>query len=114
MSKEVGRTIRGMKATIQVMIAACQMLLGHPALQWPDEDYATFGVLADMTTACLKNNPTHKQVLVLVVAWGKFLKSVTDRVPVPELQAASLKLYTQAIDPYQKWFETKENNNAKR
>ena len=105
MNREAGRTFRDMKEAIKVMIAACHMLLGHKYLNWPDEDYATFGTLGDMTSAVQKNNPTREQYMVLVVTWGKFLKSISDRVPVPELQAASLKLYNQVIDPYQKWFK---------
>ena len=109
-SKTTGRTVRDMKETIRVFTAGCWMILGNKMLNWPDEDYARFGTLADMTTQMQKQNPTHKQHLVVLVAWGRFFKSIIDRVPleVLPLQDAALKLYNKAIEPYAKWFEESE------
>jgi hypothetical protein len=108
MKREPGRTIKEMKETVKVLLAACQMILGNKVLNWPNTDYVRFATLADLTSKALKQNPTRENYMALVVEWGKFFKSIVDRTPVEALKAAGLKLYEQAIDPYRKWFPESE------
>lgn len=110
MSGEKGRTVRDIKETTRVFTAGCWMILGNKMLNWPDEDYARFATLADMTTQMQKQNPTRQQLMVVLVAWGHFYKSILDRVPpeVKLMQTAGMKLYEKAVEPYAKHFTESE------
>lgn len=101
------RTFRGMKQTIKVFVSAVHMLLSHKLLAWPDEDYATFDLLMQMSSPILKSNPTREQVMTVLLMWAKFMKSLSERVPVEELKAKSMALYEQAAKPYLKHLEEK-------
>lgn len=102
------RTVRGMKETLKIFVSSVHMLLAHNAFDWPQEDYATYMTLQEMSSPILKNNPTKKQLLAVLVTWGRFCKSVSERVPVEELRTKALALYEQTAAPYEKWFKEGE------
>ena len=97
-----------MKETLAIFIGSSQFLLGLESIVWTDKDYANFAVMAEMVTDIQKSNPTHEQYFVLMVTWGRFFKTLVDRVPQPDLKDKAEALFKQLSEPYGKWFEIKE------
>jgi len=105
---EKRHTIKQMKETLAIAIGASQFILGLESIVWKDEDYAKFATMADMATSIQKSNPTHEQYFVLMVAWGRFFKTLADRIPQPELKEKADALFKSIAEPYGKWFEIKD------
>lgn len=108
------RTVRGMKETLKILVSQTHMLLSHNLFEWPDEDYATYMTLTEMSGHILMNNPTKKQLLAVLVVWGRFCKSVSERVPVEELKVKALALHESTIAPYAKWIEEEDEHGRQR
>lgn len=95
---------REMRPALKTAQIEVQMLLGLPNVEWPQNEYALFMGLANMSKQV--ENPTRKQMLVLIGAWLRFYRRLL--LALPEDHVVRVKVmpeFDKLAEPYQTLLE---------
>jgi hypothetical protein len=70
---------RQMRPTLKLIQAQSQLLLAVPGIEWPQNDYALFFAMADISKRM--ENPTRFQMVTQIAVWLRFCNRLIDSLP---------------------------------
>lgn len=95
---------REMRPALETIRQQVQLILSLPNMEWPQNDYAVFLALANMSSQL--QNPTRKQMLTHIGTWLRFYRRLLQALP--EDHPARVKVmpeFDKLAEPYQALLE---------